>query len=185
MPDKKALCPIDKVNRQFRVPAPNMVWVSGFTYVASWKVFVYVDYVIDAYARRIVGQPSALRPMQVSSSTPSSRRRMNAARQREWDWSTTATAAASFCPSRTPGASQKKASSLRSAASLTVMTTHWPRPSTACSGPTGNIPPTEAWAKFYTSLETEPMAAQQAKISLRQTRCGSDRRNISRERTRS
>jgi putative transposase len=43
------------VNRQFRVPAPNMLWVSDFTYVATWKGFVYVAFVIDTYARRIVG----------------------------------------------------------------------------------------------------------------------------------
>ena len=55
IPDKKQPCPLDKVNRQFRVPAPNMLWVSDFTYVATWKGFVYVAFVIDAYARRIVG----------------------------------------------------------------------------------------------------------------------------------
>ncbi|REF73490.1 integrase-like protein [Paracoccus versutus] len=55
IPDKKAPCPQDKVNRQFRVPAPNMLWVSDFTYVATWRGFVYVAFVIDAYARRIVG----------------------------------------------------------------------------------------------------------------------------------
>ncbi len=40
IPDKKAPCPLDKVNRQFRVPAPNMLWVSDFTCVATWKGFV-------------------------------------------------------------------------------------------------------------------------------------------------
>ncbi|WP_375572370.1 IS3 family transposase [Seohaeicola saemankumensis] len=55
IPDKKQPCPLDKVNRQFRVPAPNMLWVSDFTYVATWKGFAYVAFVIDAYARRIVG----------------------------------------------------------------------------------------------------------------------------------
>lgn len=55
MPDKAAPCPLDKVNRQFRVPAPNRLWVSDFTYVGTWKGFVYVAFVIDAYARRIVG----------------------------------------------------------------------------------------------------------------------------------
>lgn len=53
--DKKAPCPLDKVNRLFRVPAPNRLWVSDFTYVATWKGFVHVAFVIDAYARRIVG----------------------------------------------------------------------------------------------------------------------------------
>ena len=54
-PDKTLPCPLDKVNRQFRVPAPNMLWVSDFTYVATWQGFVYVAFVIDAFARRIVG----------------------------------------------------------------------------------------------------------------------------------
>ena len=40
IPDKKAPCPLDKVNRQLRVPAPNRLWVSDFTYVATWKGFV-------------------------------------------------------------------------------------------------------------------------------------------------
>jgi putative transposase len=53
--DKAAPCPLDKVNRQFRAPAPNMLWLSDFTYVATWAGFVYVAFVIDAYARRIVG----------------------------------------------------------------------------------------------------------------------------------
>ena len=55
MSDKAAPCPLDKVNRQFRAPAPNMLWLSDFTYVSTWTGFVYVAFVIDAYARRIVG----------------------------------------------------------------------------------------------------------------------------------
>jgi len=53
--DKAAPCPLDHVNRQFRAPAPNRLWVSDFTYVATWAGFVYVAFVIDTYARRIVG----------------------------------------------------------------------------------------------------------------------------------
>jgi putative transposase len=53
--DKAAPCPLDHVNRQFYAPAPNMLWVSDFTYVATWAGFVYVAFVIDTYARRIVG----------------------------------------------------------------------------------------------------------------------------------
>ena len=53
--DKAAPCPLEKVNRQFHPPAPNRLWVSDFTYVATWAGFVYVAFVIDAYARRIVG----------------------------------------------------------------------------------------------------------------------------------
>ncbi len=55
IPDKAVPCPLDRVNRQFRVPAPDMLWVSDFTYVATWQGFVYVAFIIDAFARRIVG----------------------------------------------------------------------------------------------------------------------------------
>jgi putative transposase len=55
MSDKAAPCPLDRVNRQFCAPEPNVLWVSDFTYVATWSGFVYVAFVIDAYARRIVG----------------------------------------------------------------------------------------------------------------------------------
>src|SRR5438874_2518960 len=48
-------CPLDRVNRQFRAPRPNVLWLADFTYVATWQGFVYVAFVIDAYARRIVG----------------------------------------------------------------------------------------------------------------------------------
>ena len=53
--DRAAPCPLDHVNRQFHAPAPNMLWLSDFTYVSTWVGFVYVAFVIDAYARRIVG----------------------------------------------------------------------------------------------------------------------------------
>ncbi len=53
--DKTAPCPLDRVIRQFYAPAPNMLWLSEFTYVATWQGFVYVAVVIDAFARRIVG----------------------------------------------------------------------------------------------------------------------------------
>ena len=53
--DKAAPCPLDHVNRQFHAPAPDRLWLSDFTYVSTWSGFVYVAFVIDAYARRIVG----------------------------------------------------------------------------------------------------------------------------------
>jgi putative transposase len=53
--DRAAPCPLDLVNRKFQAPKPNALWVSDFTYVATWAGFVYVAFVIDAYARRIVG----------------------------------------------------------------------------------------------------------------------------------
>jgi len=48
-------CPEDRVNRQFHAQRPNALWLSDFTYVATWAGFVYVAFVIDAFARRIVG----------------------------------------------------------------------------------------------------------------------------------
>lgn len=53
--DKAAPCPPDKVNRDFKAPAPNRLWVSDFTYVRTWTGFVYTAFVIDVFARRIVG----------------------------------------------------------------------------------------------------------------------------------
>jgi len=50
-----APCPLDRVNRQFKAPRPNALWVSDFTYVATWAGFVYVAFIIDVFARRIVG----------------------------------------------------------------------------------------------------------------------------------
>ena len=55
IPDLAAACPLDRVNRHFKAPCPNALWVSDFTYVATWAGFVYVAFVIDAFARRIVG----------------------------------------------------------------------------------------------------------------------------------
>lgn len=53
--DPKAPCPLDRVNRQFRAERPNQLWVSDFTYVSTWQGMVYVAFVIDVYARFIVG----------------------------------------------------------------------------------------------------------------------------------
>jgi len=53
--DKAAPCPLDRVNRQFKADRPNQLWVSDFTYVSTWQGWVYVAFVIDVFARRIVG----------------------------------------------------------------------------------------------------------------------------------
>ncbi len=47
--------PQDLVERDFTTAAPNRLWVSDLTYVATWRGFVYVAFVIDAFSRRIVG----------------------------------------------------------------------------------------------------------------------------------
>jgi len=53
--DKAAPCPLDHVNRDFKAPRPNALWVADFTYVATWAGFVHVAFVVDVFARRIVG----------------------------------------------------------------------------------------------------------------------------------
>lgn len=54
-PDSSQQCPDDKVNRHFKADRPNQLWVSDFTYVPTWSGTVYVAFVIDVFARRIVG----------------------------------------------------------------------------------------------------------------------------------
>ena len=54
-PDTARPCPDDKVNRQFLAEAPNQLWVSDFTYVQTWSGTVYVAFIIDVFARMIVG----------------------------------------------------------------------------------------------------------------------------------
>jgi putative transposase len=53
--DAAAARPLDRVNRQFRADRPNQLWVSDFTYVSTWQGWLYVAFVIDVFARRIVG----------------------------------------------------------------------------------------------------------------------------------
>jgi transposase InsO family protein len=48
-------CPLDRVKRQFKAERPNQLWVSDFTYVSTWQGWLYVAFVIDVFARRIVG----------------------------------------------------------------------------------------------------------------------------------
>jgi len=55
IPDKSVPCPLDRVNRQFTATRPNQLWVSDFTYVSTWQGWLYVAFVIDVFARRIVG----------------------------------------------------------------------------------------------------------------------------------
>ena len=64
--DAAAARSADLVDRQFGVDAPNRLWVADLTYVATWRGFVHVAFVLDAYVRRIDGvarrHPSAHRP---------------------------------------------------------------------------------------------------------------------------
>ncbi len=53
--DESSARPLDLVDRDFNATRPNQLWVSDFSYVATWRGFVYVAFVIDVFARRIVG----------------------------------------------------------------------------------------------------------------------------------
>jgi putative transposase len=55
IPDTAAARPLDLVTRQFRAERPNQLWVADLTYVATWRGFAYVAFVIDVFSRRIVG----------------------------------------------------------------------------------------------------------------------------------
>ena len=55
MSEDDATRPLDRVHRQFAAPRPNALWVADFTFVSTWQGFVYVAFIIDVYARYIVG----------------------------------------------------------------------------------------------------------------------------------
>ena len=128
--DPKAPCPLDKVNRQFKAQRPNQLWVSDFTYVSTWQGWLYVAFVIDVFARRIVG-------WRVSSSMHTdfvldALEQALYARQPERDDSLNPS---STSRSATASAWPKSASSPRWAARATATTTRWPRRSTGCTRP--------------------------------------------------
>jgi len=62
IPAKEGVCPLDRVQRRFEAAQPNRLWVADFTYVATWRGFVYVAFVIDVFSRRIVGWRAASTP---------------------------------------------------------------------------------------------------------------------------
>ncbi|WP_407658810.1 IS3 family transposase [Methylococcus geothermalis] len=53
--DRTLPCPLDRVNRDFKAERPNQLWVADFTYVSTWQGWLYVAFVVDVFARRIVG----------------------------------------------------------------------------------------------------------------------------------
>jgi transposase InsO family protein len=55
IPDADAARPADLVNRPFVASRPSQLWVADITYVATWRGFVFVAFVVDVFSRRIVG----------------------------------------------------------------------------------------------------------------------------------
>ena len=135
IPDAKAVCPSDRVQRQFCAERPNQLWVSDFTYVSTWQGFVFVAFIIDVFARRIVGWRVA--------STMRTDFVLDALEQALYDrrpgdedglihHSDRGSNTSAF---GTQSAWLKPASSLRSAAPAMHTTTRWPRRSTGCTRP--------------------------------------------------
>ena len=129
-------CPLDRVNRQFHAPAPDRLWVSDFTYVATWQGFAHVAFVIDAYARRIAGRArqshrhGGLRGGRARSGDPPAPAHEGRGARR-----TLGSRVAISCPSvhRAPGRGRHRA--LGGLDRPTATTTHWPRPSSGSSRP--------------------------------------------------
>ena len=134
-PAETAVRPLDLVQRDFSAHRPNQLWVSDLTYVATWRGFVYVAFVIDVFSRRIVG-------WRVSSSLRSDLA-LDALEQAIYERQDEATEALTHHSDRgvqylrfaTPSVWPRPVSSRRSAAAATPMTTPWPRPSSASTRP--------------------------------------------------
>ena len=128
-------CPLDRVNRQFTAPRPNVLWVSDFIYVATWAGFVYVAFVIDAFARRIVGWRVSRTAHAGFVLDAWSKPCTSAGPSAAAASSTTAIAVCSTSRSSIPSGLPRRASSPRSAASATAMTMRSPRPSMVSTKP--------------------------------------------------
>ena len=143
--DKAKPCPLPITLIASSMPrAPNMLWVSDFTYVATWTGFVYVAFVIDTYAppdRRLAGEPDGacqrLRPGRLCLEQALHDRRPVQGKQAR---APQRLEAANTSPSDTPSAWRRPASSLRWVASATLdLTMLSPKPSTASTRPRSSI----------------------------------------------
>jgi len=137
--DKTAPCPLDRVNRHFFAPAPNMLWLSDFTYVATWQGFVYVAFVIEAFARRIVGWRASRTAHAGFVLDALDQALMIGGPSIVAGWFTTPTAARNMCPFAIPNDWQRRASSRLSEASATVTTMLSPKRSTVFTRPRSSI----------------------------------------------
>ena len=138
IPDKALPCPLDRVNRQFHASAPNVLWVSDFTYVATWQGFVYVAFVIDVFARRIVGwcasrTANAGFVLDALEQAIHQRRPFINAGQHKINQCITQIADRNICRSNTPNDWQRRRLHRQSAASGIPMTMPWPKRSTVYS----------------------------------------------------
>jgi putative transposase len=131
--DEAADRPADLVDRHFAATRPNQLWVADFTYVATWRGFVYVAFVIDVFARRIVGWrvSASLRTDFVLDALEQAI--YHPAMPTSPTWCITATAARSTCRCATAIGSPTPASSRPSAAAATPTTMRSPNRSSGSS----------------------------------------------------
>ena len=125
-PDDMLARPRDLVDRDFTAEAPNQLWVSDLTYVATWSGFVYVAFVIDVFSRRIVGGELPRRCVPTWPSTPWNKPSGIASTATRSVSSITPMPGASICRFGTPNGSPKPASNPPSVRSVIPMTTPSP-----------------------------------------------------------
>ena len=133
--DPGASCPLDRVNRQFKASRPNELWVSDFTYVSTWQGWLYVAFVVDVFARRIVGWRVS-RSMHTEFVLDALEQALYDQRPEGGGRLTHHSDRGSqYVSIRYTERLPRLASSPRSAAKATAMTTLWQRPSTGCTRP--------------------------------------------------
>jgi transposase InsO family protein len=133
IPEAAALCRPDLVTRRFTATRPNELWVADLTYVATWRGFVYVAFVIDVFARRIVGwrASSSLRSdLALDALEQALYDRLIAESERPVHHSDRGV---STCRSATPSGWPTRASNRRSGAREIRTTTRLPSPSSGCT----------------------------------------------------
>jgi len=135
VPDRSAPCPRDRVNRQFTAERPNQLWVSAFTYVSTWQGWLHVAFVIDVFARRIVGWRVS-RIMTTDFVLDALEQALYARQPADAEALVHYSERGSqYVFLRYTIAWPRPASNPRWAAAATVTTTPWPRPSTGCTRP--------------------------------------------------
>jgi transposase InsO family protein len=162
--DKAAPCPLDHVNRQFQAAKPNAPWVSDFTYVATWSGFVYVAFVIDVFARRIVGWRASRTAhaagsciTAIGAANTSRSNTPNAWRKRAWSlpWAAWATATTTLSQGTINGLYKAvvihRRGPWRSFEAVEFATLEWVNwfNNRRLLEPIGNIPPAEAEERYY------------------------------------
>ena len=125
--------PADLVERQFRAPAPNRLWVADLTYVKTHTGWVYVAFIIDVYSRMVVGwqaSRSLRSDLAIDALEMAVWNRQRAGADLDRAGPSLATGACNISASATPNGSPTTTSSPRSARRATASTTPWPRAST-------------------------------------------------------